>query len=58
MGWRRVFTGFDEDIQRIPRPKRLSFSVGERTVTVEFHYFFQRFLLEEDREVEELFPWE
>lgn len=56
-GWRRVFTGFDEDIQRIPQPRTHSFTVGGKTVTVEFHYFYQRFLLG-DQEVEELFPWE
>lgn len=57
-GWRRVFTGFDEDTQRIPSPRSLPIEVGERKVTVEFHYLYQRFLDPEGQEVEEFFPWE
>lgn len=57
LGWRRVFTGFDEDLQRIPRPRTIGFTVGERAVTVELHFFYQKFLVNGE-EKEELFPWE
>lgn len=59
--WRRVFTGFDESLQRIPEPRSIRFKIGETAVTLEFHYFYQRFLAgegEEAKEVSELFPWE
>lgn len=56
-GWRREFTGFDESLRRIPAPRTIGFGIGEKEVRVEFHYFYQKFLAEE-KEVEELFPWE
>ncbi len=59
-GWRRVFTGFDEDLQRIPQPRRTCFQAGGREFIIEHHYFYQRFLTpgEPETELEELFPWE
>lgn len=57
LGWRRVFTGFDENLQRIPEPKGIAFQVGEREVFLLFHFFYQQFVAE-GKEVEELFPWE
>lgn len=56
-GWRRAFTGFDENLQRIPEPKGIAFRVGEREVFLLFHYFYQQFVAE-GKGVEELFPWE
>lgn len=59
-GWRRVFTGFDEDTQRVSQPRRSRFEVGGQAVTIEHHYFYQCFLTgeEPETEVEQLFPWE
>jgi len=56
-GWRRAFTGFDENLQRIPEPVSTTFRVGETEVRLEFHYFYQIFTADGE-EKEELFPWE
>jgi len=55
--WRRAFTGFDESARRILQPRSRVFRLGEHELTIEFHFFYQRFLLD-GAEVAEAFPWE
>ncbi len=54
--WRQLFTGFDDSARRILAPRSRTFPLGEHALTVEFHFFYQR-LLVDGEEKTEVFPW-
>ena len=53
--WRQLFTGFDDSARRILAPRSRTFPLGEHALTVEFHFFYQR-LLVDGEEKTEVFP--
>lgn len=56
MWWRWAFTGFDEAARRITAPRSRTFPLGEHSLTVEFHLFYQKIAVDGE-ECGEKFPW-